>query len=137
MPINGENYQRIVRAKLFIDEHFPGPIDLEQVSRRALLSLYHFHRLFRQVYQRTPHQYITQKRMERACDLLASNRPVAEVCREVGFESTSSFSILFKKKIGFAPQYYRNMAWKKKQEQLLQPRKAIPQCFIEKLKLDQ
>jgi len=39
--------------------------------------------------------------------------------------------MLFKKEVGFAPQYYRNMAYKKKMDQLAQPRKAIPHCFVE------
>jgi len=73
--------------------------------------------------------------MDKAKDLLAGNKPVTEVCNEVGFESIGSFSVLFKKEIGFAPQYYRNMAYKKKMEQLEQPRKAIPHCFIESYKL--
>jgi transcriptional regulator GlxA family with amidase domain len=78
---------------------------------------------------------MTRKRLDKARDLLALNKPVTEVCNEVGFESIGSFSMLFKKEIGFAPQYYRNMAYKKKMEQLAQPRKAIPHCFVETCKL--
>ena len=74
--------------------------------------------------------------MDKAKDLLAENKPVTEVCNEVGFESIGSFSVLFKKEIGFAPQYYRNMAYKKKLEQLPQPKKVIPHCFIEGYKLE-
>ncbi|MEO6611310.1 MAG: AraC family transcriptional regulator [Chitinophagaceae bacterium] len=135
MNLTTDIYQRIVTAKVYIDENYQEAIDLEQVSKHAFLSRFHFHRLFKQVYKRTPHQYITQKRLDKAKDLLAKNKPVTEVCNEIGFESIGSFSVLFKKEIGFAPQYYRNMAYKKKMEQLAQPKKAIPHCFFEKYKL--
>lgn len=68
--------------------------------------------------------------------MLAENKPVTDVCNEVGFESVGSFSVLFKKEIGFAPQYYRNMAWLKKQKQKEQPKSFIPHCFIDQHKLD-
>jgi AraC-like DNA-binding protein len=130
-------YQRIVAAKIYMDDNYQEPIDLELISQQAFLSRFHFHRLFRQVYKKTPHQYLTGKRMDRAKTLLAENKPVNDVCNEVGFESIGSFSVLFKKEIGFAPTYYRNMAWLKKQETLKQPKKFIPHCFIESYKLDQ
>jgi AraC-like DNA-binding protein len=136
MPITTELYQRIVAAKVYIDEHFDSPLDLGTVSQKAFLSRFHFHRLFSQVYQKTPHQYITFKRMEKAKDLLAENKGVTEVCNEVGFESLGSFSVLFKKEIGFAPQYYRNMAWLKKQKMIQQPKAVIPHCFLENFNLD-
>jgi len=133
--LNNDIYQRIVAAKVYIDENYQAPIDLDEISQQAFLSKFHFHRLFTRIYRRTPHQYVTRKRLEKARDLLAANKPVTEVCSEVGFESIGSFSTLFKKEIGFAPQYYRNMAWLKKQEQQAQPKVAIPHCFIEMHKL--
>ena len=136
MQLTTDIYQRIVAAKVFIDDNYQESIDLEQISKQAFLSRFHFHRLFRQVYKKTPLQYVTQKRLDKAKDLLSENKAVTEVCNEVGFESIGSFSVLFKKEIGFAPQYYRNMAYKKKIEQLAQPKKAIPHCFIESYKLD-
>ena len=135
MELTPDIYQRLAAAKVFIDDHYQDPIDLEKISKKAFLSRFHFHRLFRQVYKRTPLQYITSKRLDKAKDLLAGNKLVGEVCNEVGFESIGSFSVLFKKEIGFAPQYYRNMAYKKKMEQKAQPEKAIPHCFIERYKL--
>ena len=91
--------------------------------------------VFTRIYRRTPHRYITQKRLDKAKTLLTENKSVTEVCNEVGFESIGSFSVLFKKEIGFAPQYYRNMAYKKKMEQQAEPKKAIPHCFIDQYKL--
>lgn len=131
MNLSPDLYQRIIAAKIYIDENYGEAIDLETMSQQAFMSRFHFHRIFRKVYRHTPHQYLTRKRIEKAKDLLASNKPVTEVCNEVGFDSIGSFSTLFKKEIGFAPTYFRNMAWLKKQEQLREPRKAIPHCFIE------
>jgi AraC-like DNA-binding protein len=134
--LSDDTYQRIVAAKCYIDDNYQEPIGLDLISQQAFMSRFHFHRLFRQVYRHTPHQYLTRKRLDKAKNLLAENKPVAEVCNEVGFESIGSFSVLFKKEIGFAPQYYRNMAWLKKQRTKEQPKTAIPHCFIESYKLD-
>jgi len=136
MNLTNDTYQRIVTAKIYIDENFHESLDLEEISHQAFFSRFHFHRLFTKIYRRTPHQYLTRKRIERAKDMLAENKAVTDVCNEVGFESVGSFSVLFKKEIGFAPQYYRNMAWLKKQKQREQPKSAIPHCFIEQYKLD-
>jgi AraC-like DNA-binding protein len=136
MNLTNDIYQRIATAKIYIDDNYHESIDLKEISQQAFLSRFHFHRLFTRIYRRTPHQYLTQKRLDKARDLLSENKPVTEVCNEVGFESIGSFSVLFKKEIGFAPQYYRNMAWLKKQKQKEQPKAFIPHCFIESYKLD-
>jgi AraC-like DNA-binding protein len=136
MSITTDLYERIVAAKVFIDENYQESLNLESISQKAFLSRFHFHRLFLQVYKRTPHQYLTFKRIQKAKDLLAENKQVTEVCNEVGFESLGSFSVLFKKEIGFAPQYYRNMAWLKKQKAKAQPKSVIPHCFIQKYSLE-
>jgi AraC-like DNA-binding protein len=136
MPFTTEIYQRIATAKIFIDENYHAAIDLDKISQQAFLSRYHFHRLFTKIYRRTPHQYLTQKRLNKAKDLLSENKAITDVCNEVGFESIGSFSVLFKKEIGFAPTYYRNIAWLKKQQQKQKPKKFIPHCFIESYGLD-
>jgi len=135
MNLNPEVYKRVIFAKVFIDENYQDRIGLEEISEKAFFSPFHFHRLFKHIYRRTPHQYITQRRLNKAKDLLRENKPVMEVCNEVGFESIGSFSVLFKKEIGFAPQYYRNKAWLKKQKQKKQPGMVIPHCFIEQYNL--
>ena len=136
MAIAEEIYGRIVAAKVFIDENYHEAIDLDEISQKAYLSRFHFHRLFSKVYKKTPLQYLTAKRIEKAKTLLSENKPVTDVCNEVGFESLGSFSVLFKKEIGFAPTYYRNMAWLKKQQAKEQPKRFIPHCFIESFKLE-
>jgi len=136
MELTADIYQRIVAAKLFIDENYQEAINLDGISEQACFSRFHFHRLFSRIYRRTPHQYLTRKRLDKALELLADNKAVTEVCNEVGFESIGSFSTMFKKEIGIAPQHYRNIQLMKKQQAKEQPRTFIPHCFIEGYQLD-
>jgi AraC-like DNA-binding protein len=138
MPVlTPDIYQRIVAAKVYIDENYHEPIDLEQISRQAFISRFHFHRLFRQVYKKTPHQYVTQTRMDAAKVLLAKEGiSITDVCNRIGFESPGSFSSLFRKQNGYSPQYYRNIAWLKKKLAEEEPKRFIPHCFIEQFKFD-
>src|SRR6201996_343225 len=132
MPIAADVYKKIISAKVYIDQHFQEPVDLDRLSREACLSRYHFHRLFTRIYRLTPHQYLTRKRIEQARKSLAGNElTITEICNEVGFESIGSFSSLFKKEIGHAPLYYRARAHERQQQTIEQPRSFIPHCFIE------
>ena len=138
MNLSSEIYQRIVIAKVFIDENYHESIDLEQISKKAYLSRFHFHRLFTRIYRKTPHQYLTQKRLEAAKTLLAKESiSITDVCNQIGFESLGSFSSLFRKESGYSPQYYRNIAWLKKKLSKEQPGRFIPHCFIEQFKIGQ
>jgi transcriptional regulator GlxA family with amidase domain len=131
MELSTDIYQRIVAAKVFMDENFHEPISLEGISERAYLSRFHFHRLFSRIYRRTPHQYLTRKRLDKAQELLSANMGVSDVCNEVGFESLGSFSNLFRKEIGIGPRHYRNLMIMRKQQAKEQPKTFIPHCFIQ------
>jgi transcriptional regulator GlxA family with amidase domain len=131
MPIAADVYKKIVDAKVFIDDHFDSPIDLDVLAVEACLSRFHFHRLFRRIYRRTPHQYLTFRRIDRAQRMLADECcTVGEVCVQVGFESIGSFSMLFKKETGEAPGEYRDRLKRRRSAAEEQPRRVIPYCFI-------
>jgi AraC-like DNA-binding protein len=124
-PLNGEVYQRLRRARAFIDHCYDHPISLDQMSSQACFSRYHFLRLFRQAFNKTPHQYLIERRIEKAKELLIANLRVTDVCFEVGFQSLGSFSSLFHKYVGHAPVIYRQRV---KERQLA--RKQVPGCFL-------
>src|SRR5260221_3243018 len=91
-------------ARSFLDRHYKMPVTIEQLSHEAALSPYHFIRLFRRVYKQTPHQYLIQRRIEAAKQLLHSTElSITEICIEIGFESLGSFSTLFRKATGLSP----------------------------------
>lgn len=137
MPIAADVYKKIVTAKVYIDEHFHESVDLDRLALEACLSRYHFHRLFTRIYQRTPHRYLTRKRIDQAALWLAGkDHTIMEICNHIGFESFGSFSALFKKEIGDSPRHYRKIAWRRQQQAREQPRSFIPHCFIEQFGID-
>ena len=78
------------------------------IAMHAGLSPFRFIRLFRAVFGTTPHQYRIDTRLARARELLmTTDRPVTEVCLDVGFTSLGSFSSLFAKRVGAPPSDYR------------------------------
>lgn len=124
-------YKRIVLAKLFIDAHFGQSIDLGNIADCAYFSKFHFIRLFKTIYGKTPHQYLTMVRIENAKLLLQKGEPVSETCFAVGFDSVSSFSGLFRRYTDLSPVEYQQQ-YKKRQEQIQNiPLQFIPNCFAE------
>ncbi len=123
-------YQRIVQAKLFIDNNYADNIDLNNISDEAYFSKFHFIRLFKKVYGKTLHQYLTFVRIEKATLLLRAGIPVSEVCYAVGFESLSSFGSLFKRIVGASPSVFLEEQQQMKIQILKTPLKFVPGCFI-------
>lgn len=97
----------IARARHFIDDNYCNDIGLQTICEFSCLSKFHFIRLFKRCYGRTPHQYLTEKRIERAKHLLYSNLSVVETCYRVGYQSPNSFSAVFKKHTGTSPSAYQ------------------------------
>lgn len=104
----GDLLVHLRRARDHADRHYAEPLDLEQLAAVAGLSKYHFHRLFAATYGRTPAAYLSERRIERAQDLLrATNLTVTEVCHAVGFSSLGSFSSTFRRVVGESPSEFQ------------------------------
>ena len=118
--------ERLDRARRFIDLCYDLPLDLDEISSHACFSRYHFLRLFRQAFNKTPHQYLIERRIERAKELLSGNElRVTDVCFEVGFQSLGSFSSLFHKSVGHPPLLFRE-----KTRQTQAAKRRVPGCFL-------
>lgn len=110
-----ELYKRLSHARDFIEKNVDQPITLPQIAGVACLSIHHFLRLFKQVFEETPHQYLTRKRIERAKDLLLTTSiSVTDICQSVGFRSPGSFSWLFRRHVGCSPEGFRALNGQKK-----------------------
>lgn len=100
--------KQIIEAKLFVDKHFSEDINLYKIANKALVSKFHFIRLFKKYYGRTPNQYLQEVRIEKAKKFLQKGNSIEEVCNSIGFMSKTSFISLFKKMTGLTPIAYRN-----------------------------
>ncbi|UFH54530.1 helix-turn-helix domain-containing protein [Spirosoma sp. KNUC1025] len=104
-----QSYQvgKIIRAKQFIDTNFSDTIDLNAIAEAAALSKFHFLRLFKKCYGRTPHQYYTEQRLRKAKQLLRAGVSTADVCDTLHFGSVTTFTGLFKRYTGSTPAAYQ------------------------------
>ena len=122
-------YKRIVQAKLFIDNHYAENIDLSNIAHEAYFSKFHFVRLFKSIYGKTPHLYLTAVRINKAKELLKNNLSVLDVCLLVGFDSPTSFTATFKKNTGSTPSAFQNGNKIRKQQISDKPLSVVPNCF--------
>lgn len=95
-------------ACAFAREHLEDPIELEDLCRVACTSPSKLASLFRDAEGTTPMGWVRDRRMERACELLAgTDEPIAAVSASVGFSRQGSFSEAFKERFGVTPNRYR------------------------------
>ena len=119
----GDVLVHLRRARDHADRCYAEPVDVESLAAVAGLSKYHFLRLFKATYGVTPGEYLSQRRIERAQDLLrATNLTVTEVCHAVGFSSLGSFSSRFRAVVGESPSDF--------QRRYAAGAPHIPGCFV-------
>lgn len=126
-------YKRIVDAKLYIDNNYHLPLELNLLAEKACFSKFHFLRLFKESFGMSPNKYLTHVRINKAKDLLQDSYSISDVCFHTGFQSIPSFSILFKKHTGTSPKLYADRARDKKEQKATEPLKYIPNCFANSL----
>jgi AraC-like DNA-binding protein len=115
-------------ARELIDRHYGKALTVDRLARRCRLSRFHFIRAFRAAFGNTPHQYLRNRRIERAKELLVTTPlPVTEICEQVGFSSLGSFSALFRRMTGEAPIEYRVRR---------RTTVYIPSCFVRMYRAD-
>ncbi|MCC8067667.1 MAG: response regulator [Clostridiales bacterium] len=99
----------ILQALEYIDRNFTDEnISLKEVAGYVNVSANYFSAVFSQEMQQTFVEYLTQKRMERAKELLrGSELRSAEVAAKVGYKDPHYFSFVFRKTQGCTPRDYR------------------------------
>ncbi len=100
--------QEIERA---IIRNFPDPdFELDSYLRSFPFSYDYLRKLFKKELGITPHQYLTDKRLQAAADYLCvfgtDEGCISDIAGNCGFHEPLYFSRMFKKKYGVAPSYY-------------------------------
>jgi AraC family transcriptional regulator len=100
--------RRLHQVVEYIGENLADDVSLETLARIAGLSPNYFLAAFRQATGQTPHRYVTELRVARACELLHDpRRPITEVSLAVGFSSQSHLTEVFRRTMKTTPAAYR------------------------------
>jgi transcriptional regulator GlxA family with amidase domain len=124
-----ENNRRLLSARDAMDRCYADALDIEALARSVHLSRAHFIRSFKEAFGEPPHRYLQRRRIERAMWMLrVSDRPVTEVCLDVGFTSLGTFSRTFHEIVGVSPSAYRRRS-RANPEAIIQ-RAYVPGCYV-------
>jgi AraC-like DNA-binding protein len=91
-----------------VEKNILNPVSLQDLAYLSGRSLSTFKREFRKIYNEPAIQWIRNRRLEKAKELLShSGISITEVCYATGFENVSHFSKVWKQKYGFPPSAMR------------------------------
>jgi AraC family transcriptional regulator len=108
----GLDSRRLSRAIEYIHANLTKEITVEELAAAALLSRFHFSRMFKATTGQSPSRFIGQQRLELAKSLLMEGRSIADVAHDCGFSSESNFVRSFRRATQLTPGQYRNLARK-------------------------
>jgi AraC family transcriptional regulator len=121
-----ELWKRVNHARDYLHANLRNPVSLSQLSSAACLSPFHLLRVFQAAFGQTPHDYLSQCRLERAKFLLEKTEiPVTAICLECGFLSLGSFSSLFRARCGLSPR-----AWRQKHARVPRENSKIQEVYL-------
>ncbi len=103
------NYIETIESALtYIEEQLKTQIKLEDLSNRAYLSKFHFHRIFKALTGYTTVEYIDRRKLSEVNHALKySNQTILEIALEYGYKSHEVLSRKYKKHFGITPNQYR------------------------------
>lgn len=95
-------FKQVIEANLF------SQASIEELARKTNLSLSTFKREFRKLYNDSPANYIKNKRLEIAAELLlVSDERITDIAFECGFNDLANFTRSFHEKYNISPSNYR------------------------------
>ncbi|MDT7847514.1 helix-turn-helix transcriptional regulator [Streptomyces justiciae] len=101
----------VQHAVTTIRERYWEPLSLDELAASAMVSKYHFLRMFSRVTGVTPGRFLSAVRLQEAKRLLLSTSlTVADIAVQVGYSSQGSFTRRFTESVGLSPTQYRKLS---------------------------
>src|SRR5690348_15734069 len=98
----------IERALTAMRRNLAEPITIDDLARIAMLSKFHFTRLFQKATGVSPGRFLSAMRLQEAKHLLVTtSMNVAEISYQVGYTSVGTFTTRFRESVGISPTHYR------------------------------
>nr|WP_201747784.1 AraC family transcriptional regulator [Dyadobacter flavalbus] len=96
-------FKQIIEANLF------SQVGIEDLAQQSNLSVSSFKREFKKLYNDSPANYIRNRRLEKAAELLcASGERITDIAFDCGFNDLANFTKSFHDKYGTSPSNYRS-----------------------------
>ena len=102
-PITADQARQLAAARAWIERNFRSRITLAEIARRAGLSQFHFQRLFRRHYGKTPKQLTTELRIAEVQRLALAGARLKDAAAAAGFAHNSHMTGTFTRLVGTTP----------------------------------
>jgi AraC-like DNA-binding protein len=96
-----------------MEAHLGAPNSVPEMAKLARCTPDHFIRLFREATSTTPHQYLIERRLQRAVQMLSDGERPLDVAESLGFYDASAFTRAFKRRFGVPPSKYAQEAYER------------------------
>ena len=114
--------QSVCKVILYIEQNYNDNLTLEELSKIASFSKYHFHRIFKSIVGENLSDYIRRVRLQSTTLKFKTNQKITEIALSSGYETNASFSKAFKKHFGITPKEFSQNAKIKKGLKMLKPK---------------
>lgn len=114
--------QSIYKVILYIEQNYDDDLTLEELSKVAGFSKYHFHRIFKSILSETLSDYIRRVRLSSTTMKFKTNLNITQIAQTSGYETNASFSKAFKHHFGITPKEFSKNAKKRQGDKMLEPK---------------
>ena len=106
MKYSFKDVQMLREMTQYIDQHLP-TLTIGELAGNFYMSESNLYKIFQKVTGYGPKTYFNQKRLERACCLLETEKEIQKICEEVGFKNYLTFNRSFQSFLGMSPSFFR------------------------------
>ena len=111
VQISIQDMKSLENVAAYINDHFNCNISVEHLCQIACMGRTKFKTLFKQAYGCTVTEYIEQRRLSHAENLLTTTDfTIEQISAAIGYSNAGRFASAFKKSTGLFPAEYRKMA---------------------------
>ena len=107
-------FQSVYKVICYIENNYNNNLTLEELSKVASFSKYHFHRIFKSIVGETLNSYIKRVRLSNTTLNLIINKKITQIAIDSGYKTHASFSKAFKNHFEITPKEFSQKIKNKK-----------------------